>query len=763
LGGGGNATRIGKGVAGTNGLGGGGGGVGNYGAGGNGGSGIVVVRYKGASAGTGGTVTTGTGLAAGYTLHTFTNTGTSALNLSGLNLNSRLGAVENGVISGSGGLTFNGPGTLTLGAANTFTGDTRVGSGTLKLNHSNALAASTLNMASSDDGTVAFGLTGNNTYNIGGITGSKNLAIGGNSLSVGANNSNSTYSGQISGTGSLTKSGTGTVTLSGTNSYSGGTTVSAGKLAGTTTAIQGAVVNDAAVEFNQSTNGTYAGAMSGTGTLVKNGAGAITLTAANSYTGGTTINSGSLLTSTANRLADSGGVAVASGAIFQLGGNETIASLSGAGQVTLGTATLTTGASDSTFSGTLSGAGDLVKAGAGSFTLSGNNGLSTFTGDAYINAGTLVLASANALNAGTVVTMTGGTLTVNQRTIIGALEQGTGVVNGTGELVSALTVTSSGALNGILADGVDYSAGILKRSAGTTTVGAANSFTGAIKVQGGTLQLANGGSFNTASSLTMSADGTMDLNSKSQSFSAVNGTGGTVALGNGTLGVNGSSDSNFAGSITGNGSLTKSGTGTLALTGASSYTGATVVSDGLLVVNGSISTSSLTTIQSGATLGGSGTVGALTVDAGGTVAPGNSPGILMTGDYNQAGTLSLELNGTLAGVEYDQVNVSGTVNLSGQLTATIGYTPVNDQMLFILINDGSDAIVGNFSGMAHLDTVLLDGYLWQISYTANYTGSNTGSFSGGNDIALKAIPEPSALVLFGLSTFCLITRRRRTA
>jgi autotransporter-associated beta strand protein len=380
-------------------------------SGGQGANGIVIARYKGTSAGTGGTVTAGTGTAAGYTLHTFTSTGTSALDFSGLNLNSRLGAIENGVISGSGGLTFSGPGTLTLGGANTFTGDTRVGLGTLSLNHSNALAGSTLNMASSDDGTVAFGLAGNNTYNIGGITGSKNLEIGGNVLSVGANNANSTYSGQISGIGSLTKSGTSTLMMS----------------------------------------------------------------------------------------------------------------------------------------------------------------------------------------------------------------------------------------------------------------------------------------------------------------------------------------------------------------GASSYTGATVVSDGLLVVNGSISTSILTTIQSGATLGGSGAVGALTVQAGGTVAPGNSPGILSTGNYNQAGTLSLELNGTLAGAEYDQVNVIGTVNLSGLLTATVGYTPVNDQLLFILNNDGSDAITGTFSGLADLDTIDLGGYQWRISYTANYAGSNTGTFTGGNDIALMAIPEPSALVFLGLSTFCIVSRRRRKA
>ncbi|MFN6017299.1 MAG: glycine-rich domain-containing protein [Verrucomicrobiota bacterium] len=275
LGGGGNASRTGNGGAGTNGLGGGGGGVGDYGAGGNGGSGIVVVRYKGASAGTGGTITTGTNSAAGYTLHTFTNTGTSALDLSGLNLNSRLGAVENGVISGSGGLTFNGPGTLSLAAANTFTGDTRVGSGTLSLNHSNALASSTLNMASSDNGTVAFGLAGNNTYNIGGITGSRNLAIGSNVLSVGAKNENSTYSGQISGIGSLTKTGSGKLIISGDNTYTGATAVNDGSLA-----VNGSLGNTAVSVGSTAT-------LQGSGSI----GGSVTITSAGTLSAGNSIES----------------------------------------------------------------------------------------------------------------------------------------------------------------------------------------------------------------------------------------------------------------------------------------------------------------------------------------------------------------------------------------------------------------------------------------------------------------------------------------
>jgi autotransporter-associated beta strand protein len=110
--------------------------------GGVGGSGIVIARYKGASAGSGGTVAAGTGTAAGYTLHTFTATGSNALNLSSLDLSTRLGAVENGVISGSGDLTFTGPGTLTLNATNTYSGITRVNAGTLALGSSGSIGTS---------------------------------------------------------------------------------------------------------------------------------------------------------------------------------------------------------------------------------------------------------------------------------------------------------------------------------------------------------------------------------------------------------------------------------------------------------------------------------------------------------------------------------------------------------------------------------------------------------------------------------------------
>ncbi len=73
----------------------------------------------------------------------------------------------------------------------------------------------------------------------------------------------------MSGTGLLTKSGAGTLTLTGANTYTGGTTVSAGTLQGNTTSLQGNIANNAAVVFDQVAAGTYAGVLSGTGSLTK--------------------------------------------------------------------------------------------------------------------------------------------------------------------------------------------------------------------------------------------------------------------------------------------------------------------------------------------------------------------------------------------------------------------------------------------------------------------------------------------------------------
>lgn len=145
LGGGGAGSTSGNASSGINGLGGGGGGAGTNGAGGNGGSGSVIVRYEGGQKAFGGIAENmpATDTTPRYTVHTFSTPGSSNyFDLLTLGYQSALGAVENGVISGSGNLKFTGPGRLTLNAANTFTGFTQVNAGTLAIGSGGSIANS---------------------------------------------------------------------------------------------------------------------------------------------------------------------------------------------------------------------------------------------------------------------------------------------------------------------------------------------------------------------------------------------------------------------------------------------------------------------------------------------------------------------------------------------------------------------------------------------------------------------------------------------
>ena len=141
---------------------------------------------------------------------------------------------DNATLVGAAGdvtIGSNNLGTIGFHAANTYTGDTIVNGGTLSLNNVNALQNSTLNTGSSGAQQVAFNVGGANTYNIGGLKGADDLAIGSNTISVGSNNSSNTYSGVISGTdGALIKVGSGTQILTSANTYTGTTTVSNGTL-----------------------------------------------------------------------------------------------------------------------------------------------------------------------------------------------------------------------------------------------------------------------------------------------------------------------------------------------------------------------------------------------------------------------------------------------------------------------------------------------------------------------------------------------------
>ena len=138
------------------------------------------------------------------------------------------------LLTQAGGLG-DGP-TYVLPSAGSNTGTVRVSGSSngrttkLQVANVNALQSATLDMAAGDLGTVEFTVAGTNTYALGGLQGARSLAFGGNSLSVGGNNQSTTYTGTLSGSGLLTKVGNGTLTLSGSNSYTGGTTISSGTL-----------------------------------------------------------------------------------------------------------------------------------------------------------------------------------------------------------------------------------------------------------------------------------------------------------------------------------------------------------------------------------------------------------------------------------------------------------------------------------------------------------------------------------------------------
>ncbi len=241
------------------------------------------------------------------------NSGTGTLTLSNgglVTVNSGTGTVNIGFDTGSSG-------TLNIGAA---AGSTAVAAGTLNagavvfgdgtglivFNHTDTSYEFSADISGAGSVALYSGattLSGTNSYT-GGTTISGGTLIGDSSSLTGniVNNaalefdqaSTGSFAGAISGSGTLTKSGSGALTLSGANSYSGGTTITGGTLIGDSSSLTGNIVNNAALEFSQANTGSFAGAISGSGTLTKSGAGNLILSGANTYTGGTTVSNGTL-------------------------------------------------------------------------------------------------------------------------------------------------------------------------------------------------------------------------------------------------------------------------------------------------------------------------------------------------------------------------------------------------------------------------------------------------------------------------------------
>jgi autotransporter-associated beta strand protein len=325
--------------------------------------------------------------------------------------------------------------------------------------------------------------------------------------------------------GSLTKAGLGTLILNGTNTYDGGTTLAGGalqldsagaigstgiitftggalKFTSTNTADYSSRFSTAAgQQYNLDTNGqsvVVATALASTGgSLTKNGNGVLTLTAANTYSGDTTIKQGELKPDVAGNLSANSSVVVLAGATLNLNStNQSIKGLANAGTVSLGTATLTINDGDNrNFSGDITGGGNVIKSGAGTQTIS--SALS-YTGTTDINAGTLKV---NGTLAGSAVTIAGSAtltgkgsvtapITVTADGIITAGDTALSDATRGSLTVSALTFSGAGVINlANINTGVDSS--ILK-AGNISTLGGVGSVT--ININN-TTQLADNSTF----------------------------------------------------------------------------------------------------------------------------------------------------------------------------------------------------------------------------------------------------------------------------
>ncbi|ECS2588462.1 autotransporter outer membrane beta-barrel domain-containing protein, partial [Salmonella enterica subsp. enterica serovar Meleagridis] len=664
-------------------------------------------------------------------------------------------------ISGSGQVEKSGDGTLTLSGSNTYTGGTTINDGTLIATSVDALgsgdvtdnATLALNTGGTFDNTIsgsgkveksgddALTLSGANSYTGGTlISGGTLIASNVEALGTGDVTNNATlelntggdFTNNISGSGQVVKSGDETLTLSGSNTYTGGTTINDGTLVATSVDALGSgdVTDNATLALN--TGGTFDNTISGSGKVEKSGDDALTLSGANSYTGGTLISGGTLVASNVEAL--------------------------GSGDVTdNATLALNTGG---TFDNTISGSGQVVKSGDDVLTLSGSN---TYTGGTTISGGTLIASNVDALGTGDVTNdatlelNTGGDFTNNisgngqvvksgddtltfsgSNTYTGGtlISSGTLVANdvnalGTGDVTDNATLELN--TGGDFTNNISGSGQVVKSGDDTLTLSGTNSYTGGTTISGGTLvatnvealgtgdvtnnatlELNTGGDFTNnisgSGQVVKSGDETLTLSGANSYTGGTLISGGTLvatsveALGSGDVTDNAVLELNTGGTfdnaISGSGQVVKSGDKTLTLSGANSYTGGTTISGGTLVASnvnalGSGDIDNYASLQLNAS--GQFVTANLTTHDNATTAIG-------AGSALRGNTLTQEANSTLAVhltdsnsgaiVTADHANLGGTLDITGIGNVAKSWT--RDAYAYTLI-DTDSAINSDFA------------------------------------------------------------------
>jgi filamentous hemagglutinin family protein len=247
-----------------------------------------------------------------------------------------------------------------------------------------------------------------------------------------------------------------------------------------------ALANERTVTVSQSGNTTYRGVISGAGSLIKAGSGTLTLTGANSYSGATTVSGGTLASGAAGSLPDASAVTLNSGTTLNLNSfTETVGSLSGAGNITLGSAALRSGGNgtNTTYNGVISGTGSLIKAGSGTLTLTGAN---SYSGATTVSSGTVAVG-----NGGSTGTLGSGVVTSNAALVfnrsgnvaLSTMALNAGGIGGTG----SVSATASGDLT------IDRSISV----GGPVTLTASNgnlAINSAVSTPASTITLSAGGS-----------------------------------------------------------------------------------------------------------------------------------------------------------------------------------------------------------------------------------------------------------------------------
>ncbi len=680
-------------------------------------SGATVITLGTLQVGSGGTTgTLGTSAAA------IANSGTLAFK--------RSDAVSFGTaVTGTGTLAQNGPGTLTVTGASTYTGPTVVNGGTLSvatlpngsaasgpLGSSTGIAA---NLLLNDTGTLQYtgatastdrlftvgnGATGATldasgtgalTFSNAGAIALAGLTTDAHTLTLTGTSApvvNNVMASQLTGNLSLVKDGTNTWTLIANDTYTGGTLVKNGVLqVGNGTTI-GMILNDATamvtinpgatLAFNHSDNVTFAGTIMGSGGVENRGTGGLTLSSANNYAGLTTVDTNSELIVTANGAlgVSPAGTVVQSGGTLRLGVNYTTSE-------------------DLTIEGT-------GKAAAGALALANGTTAASFAGAITIGP-------------------TGATIVPTSNSGTGTLALGGGINLATNNT----TVTFKGIGNVVLGGGITNSAGVVGNvaiDASVVTFGGASSYAGTTTVtNAGTILVGINNGVSPASSVTIGTNSTLDLNGFNQSLGglAASGTGTHVVTNNGatpsTLSVAGGS-STFAGVIQDGASTTAlnvSGAGTVfAPSSTNTYTGGTTINNGATV---QISTNTnLGPVTSGVAIN-AGTLEAtadipttrnfqlgsatstVAVDSGktysvsGVFSNGASPGTL-----NKSGPGTLVLTGTNTYTGGTNI-AGGTVQIgNNDATGSLGSGPIANAGTLNFTRTDTTTVAGAISGAA---------------------------------------------------------------